>query len=359
MKILVTGGAGFIGSAMIRYLIENTADKVMNVDKLTYAGNLESLKSVINNPRYFFQQADIRSYDQISHVFSIFKPDAVLHLAAESHVDRSIDGAAEFIQTNIVGTYHLLEVTRDYWQSLSTTARQSFRFHHISTDEVFGDLGNSNEFFTETTPYEPSSPYSASKASSDHLVRAWHRTYGLPTIITNCSNNYGPYQHPEKLIPVLILNALAGKNLPIYGNGTQIRDWLYVEDHVRALDLVLKNGVVGSTYNIGGHNEKQNIEVVHMVCTLLEELAPQKPAHISFYKDLISYVKDRPGHDLRYAIDATKIQQELGWKPKETFETGMRKTVAWYLNNQNWCQSTLSKALEQRQLSATEKELPL
>lgn len=359
MRILVTGGAGFIGSALIRYLIEHTANSVINVDKLTYAGNMESLGLASNSPRYNFQHIDICSQDQINHIFQTCKPDAVLHLAAESHVDRSINGPADFIQTNIIGTYTMLEAARAYWQTLSEPGRQSFRFHHISTDEVFGDLEHSTDFFTETTPYAPSSPYSASKASSDHLVRAWQRTYGLPIIITNCSNNYGPYQHPEKLIPTMILNALSGNNLPVYGNGAQIRDWLYVEDHVRALYLVLTKAAVGATYNIGGHNEKRNIDVVHTICDLLEELVPSKPGKKSIvaYKDLITHIEDRPGHDLRYAINAAKIQRELGWFPKETFETGMRKTVEWYLNNQSWCSNVLNKASQQKQARAADEEL--
>ena len=343
MKILVTGGAGFIGSALIRHLIEQTAYSVINVDKLTYAGNLASLVKISQSDRYIFQKIDICSQEQINSIFSKFQPDAVMHLAAETHVDRSIDGPAAFIKTNIIGTYTLLEAARAYWQSLPELRRRSFRFHHISTDEVFGDLAHSTDFFTETTPYAPSSPYSASKASADHLVRAWHRTYGFPILITNCSNNYGPYQYPEKLIPLTILNALAGKPLSIYGNGTQIRDWLYVNDHVRALCQVINHGKIGSTYNIGGHNEKQNIDVVRIICSLLEELAPSKPHGIAHYEDLITFVKDRPGHDCRYAIDATKMQSDLGWQPKETFESGMRKTVCWYLENQDWCNYVLQK----------------
>lgn len=336
MKILVTGGAGFIGSALIRYLIEQTDNTMINVDKLTYAGNLASLESIANSPRYHFEQADICASGQMVEIFCKYQPDAVMHLAAESHVDRSIDGAAPFIQTNIVGTYTLLETARHYWNNLSGNKKSHFRFHHISTDEVYGDLEGTDSLFTETTPYAPSSPYSASKASSDHLVRAWFRTFGLPTIITNCSNNYGPFHFPEKLIPLMILNAIHGKKLPVYGNGLQIRDWLFVEDHVRALYKVLTTGQVGETYNIGGHNEKTNIEVVKTICTLLEELKPNKPAGVSRYEDLITYVADRPGHDVRYAIDASKIQRELGWKPQETFESGMRKTVSWYLNNKTW-----------------------
>ena len=335
MKILVTGGAGFIGSALIRHIIQNTNNQVLNIDKLTYAGNLESLKEIDQHSNYEFRQIDICDTEQITAAIDAFQPNAIMHLAAESHVDRSIDGPAAFIQTNIVGTYTLLEAARKYWISLEAEAQQNFRFHHISTDEVYGDLEGTTDLFTETTSYAPSSPYSASKASSDHLVRAWHRTYGLPVIVTNCSNNYGPYHFPEKLIPLVILNALDAKPLPVYGNGQQIRDWLFVEDHARALYKVVTEGVVGETYNIGGHNEKQNIEVVKTICKILDELKPQ--ANGQAYESLITFVKDRPGHDLRYAIDATKIQNELGWTPTETFETGIRKTVQWYLNNLDWC----------------------
>ena len=334
MKILVTGGAGFIGSAVIRHIIQNTNNQVLNIDKLTYAGNLESLKEVDQHPNYQFKQIDICDTEQITAAIDVFQPHAIMHLAAESHVDRSIDGPAAFIQTNIVGTYTLLESARKYWMGLDAEAQQNFRFHHISTDEVYGDLEGTTDLFTETTSYAPSSPYSASKASSDHLVRAWYRTYGLPVIVTNCSNNYGPYHFPEKLIPLVILNALDAKPLPVYGNGQQIRDWLFVEDHARALYKVVTEGVVGETYNVGGHNEKQNIEVVKTICKILDELKPQ--ANGQTYESLITFVKDRPGHDLRYAIDATKIQNELGWTPTETFETGIRKTVEWYLNNQEW-----------------------
>ena len=342
MTLLITGGAGFIGSALIHHLIQNTNERVVNLDKLTYAGNLQSLAAVADNPRYTFEHADICDRAALDRIFAEHRPDAVMHLAAESHVDRSIDSAGEFIHTNIVGTFTLLEAARAYFERLPENQRAAFRFHHISTDEVYGDLEHSDGLFTETTPYAPSSPYSASKASSDHLVRAWQRTYGLPTLITNCSNNYGPCHFPEKLIPHIILNALSGKPLPVYGDGSQIRDWLYVEDHARALYQVVTQGKVGETYNIGGHNEKTNLEVVRTVCALLEELAPQKPAGVAKYEDLITFVKDRPGHDARYAIDAAKIGRELGWQPQETFDTGIRKTVAWYLENRDWWQNVLN-----------------
>ncbi len=345
MKILVTGGAGFIGSAVVRHILQNTQDSVINLDKLTYAGNLENLRDIDSSDRYAFEQVDICNRSELERVFAEHQPDAVMHLAAESHVDRSIDGPADFIETNVVGTLTLLEVARSYWQAMDESRKQTFRFHHISTDEVYGDLPHPDEdpqamqsLFTETTPYAPSSPYSASKASSDHLVRAWRRTYGLPTIITNCSNNYGPYHFPEKLVPHIILNALHDKPLPIYGKGDQIRDWLYVEDHARALYKVVTEGKVGETYNIGGNNEKKNIDVVHTLCDILQELVPQEKN----YKDLITYVSDRPGHDRRYAIDASKIEQELGWKPEENLESGMRKTVQWYLDNPEWWQRVLS-----------------
>lgn len=348
MKILVTGGAGFIGSAVIRHIIKNTQDSVINLDKLTYAGNLDSLTSISDSERYSFEQVDICNADELKRVFAEHQPDAIMHLAAESHVDRSIDGPAEFIQTNIVGTYNLLEVARAYWTTLPESRKQVFRFHHISTDEVYGDLEGTTDLFTETTAYAPSSPYSASKASSDHLVRAWQRTYGLPTLITNCSNNYGPYHFPEKLIPLVILNALDGKDLPIYGKGDQIRDWLYVEDHAQALYKVVTQGKVGETYNIGGHNEKQNIEVVRTICAILDELQPQ--ANGQPYESLISFVKDRPGHDLRYAIDASKIDQALCWTPEQSFETGIRKTVEWYLDNLEWCRRVQDGSYQRERL---------
>lgn len=407
MKILVTGGAGFIGSAVIRHIINNTQDSVINLDKLTYAGNLESLTEVSDNERYTFEQVDICNRAELDRVFKQHQPDAVMHLAAESHVDRSIDGPAEFIQTNIVGTYNLLEAARAYWNELDSERKQTFRFHHISTDEVYGDLPHPNDeprnnvghadskvgralarqvslkadlqkgelpLFTEETSYAPSSPYSASKASSDHLVRAWLRTYGFPTLITNCSNNYGPYHFPEKLIPLVILNALEGKPLPIYGKGDQIRDWLYVEDHARALYKVVTEGKVGETYNIGGHNEKTNLEVVETICDILDELAPKvtnigraSARHVGLktdlqatasnnadsYKSLITHVTDRPGHDRRYAIDASKIAKELGWKPKETFESGVRKTVQWYLENQQWCKNVQDGSCQRERLGVS------
>jgi dTDP-glucose 4,6-dehydratase len=374
MKLLITGGAGFIGSAVIRHIINNTDDEVVNLDKLTYAGNLESLAEVSDSQRYAFEQADICNRAELDRVLAQHQPDAIMHLAAESHVDRSIDGPAAFIETNIVGTYTLLEAARHYWQGMEENRRANFRFHHISTDEVYGDLGEFPSpqapatspsplagegqgerggdqelpLFTEQTPYAPSSPYSASKASSDHLARAWQRTYGLPVLITNCSNNYGPYHFPEKLIPLVILNALENKPLPVYGKGDQIRDWLYVEDHARALYKVVTDGKPGETYNIGGHNEKQNLEVVQTICNILQELRPRQTS----YRDLITHVKDRPGHDMRYAIDAGKIQRELGWSPDETFETGIRKTVEWYLNNLDWCQRVQDGSYQRERLGA-------
>jgi len=391
MKLLITGGAGFIGSAVIRHIIQNTEDAVVNVDKLTYAGNLENLAEVSDSERYAFEQIDICERDALERVFIVHQPDAVMHLAAESHVDRSIDGPAAFIETNIVGTYTLLETARQYWLKQDKVRKQNFRFHHISTDEVYGDLPHPSDIvsassamtgqnpqsqhiqisshkfatlplFTEQTPYQPSSPYSASKASSDHLVRAWHRTYGFPILVTNCSNNYGPYHFPEKLIPLVIFNALEGKPLPIYGKGDQIRDWLYVEDHARALYKVIAEGKTGETYNIGGHNEKQNIEVVKTICSILNELVPasknltiQKlPRNIQRYENLITFVQDRPGHDRRYAIDASKIQRELGWEPQETFESGMRKTVQWYLDNSQWCQNVKEGGYRRSRLGALE-----
>jgi dTDP-glucose 4,6-dehydratase len=338
MRLIVTGGAGFIGSAVVRLLIDDTRHEVVNVDKLTYAANLDSLKSVSGSPRYKFEQVDIADRDAVDRVFATHKPDAIMHLAAESHVDRSIDSPGEFIRTNVVGVFTLLEAARKYWMTLDEEKKSAFRFHHVSTDEVYGDLGDRpGELFTEQTPYDPHSPYSASKASSDHLVRAWMHTYGLPTLITNCSNNYGPFHFPEKLIPHMILNALSGKPLPVYGEGNQVRDWLYVDDHARALVEVLTRGAPGETYNIGGHNEQKNLHVVHAICDLLNELAPdRRPKGEGGYRRLITFVRDRPGHDARYAIDAGKIERELGWVPRETFEAGLRKTVEWYLANEPW-----------------------
>ncbi len=345
--LLITGGAGFIGSALIRRLIHQSDYHIVNVDKLTYAGNLESLVSVEQSPRYHFIQADICDAAKMADIFSRYQPDAVMHLAAESHVDRSIDGPADFIQTNLVGTYTLLEATRFYWRQLDAEAAKSFRFHHISTDEVYGSLGETG-LFEETTAYQPNSPYSATKAGSDHLVRAWHHTYGLPVLMTNCSNNYGPYQFPEKLIPLMINNAVAGKALPVYGNGANIRDWLYVDDHAEALQRVLEQGKVGESYNIGGFNELSNLDVVHLLCDILDELLPASPSRP--HRDLIEFVKDRPGHDMRYAIDASKIERELGWRPTETFSSGLRKTVAWYLDNREWNQRVMDGSYQQQRL---------
>ena len=352
--ILITGGAGFIGSALIRFLIKETNHKIINIDKLTYAGNLASLESVASNPRYHFVQADICDTECMRRVFFEFKPTIVMHLAAESHVDRSIDGPAAFTHTNVVGTCALLEVAREYWSQLKGDEQNDFRFHHISTDEVYGDLEGTDDLFTEATPYAPNSPYSASKAGSDHLVRAWHRTYGLPTVITNCSNNYGPYHYPEKLIPLVILNALEGKPLPVYGKGEQIRDWLYVEDHARALYNVVSKGTVGETYNIGGHNEKRNIDVVYALCDLLDQQVTDKPQGLTSFRELVRFVADRPGHDHRYAIDAGKIERELGWTPLETFETGLQKTVQWYLNNLEWCKQVQDGSYRRERLGAIE-----
>tara|TARA_B100000963_G_scaffold360959_1_gene394073 strand:- start:13234 stop:14292 length:1059 start_codon:yes stop_codon:yes gene_type:complete len=342
MRILVTGGAGFIGSALIRHIINNTEYEVMNIDKLTYAGNLQSLQSISNSSRYIHRKIDICDKKLIEKAFNDFDPTFVMHLAAESHVDRSIDEPDAFIRTNVLGTFNLLEASRRLLKSKKGDNIQNFRFHHISTDEVFGDLKDTSDFFNERTPYDPSSPYSASKASSDHLVRAWGRTYKLPFIVTNCSNNYGPFHFPEKLIPHTILNAINGKPLPIYGSGLQVRDWLYVEDHAKALLKVISEGEIGETYNIGGHNEKTNLEVVENICEILEELAPKKPKNVQNYRDLIKFVEDRPGHDVRYAIDASKIEHQLGWKPEESFESGIRKTVQWFLDNNIWWENILS-----------------
>lgn len=342
MKIIVTGGAGFIGSAVIREAIKSSSHTILNIDALTYAGNLSSLEEVELSDRYHFRQVDITDRESLEKVFFEFQPDAVMSLAAESHVDRSIEGPADFIHTNIVGTYTLLEVARKYWGELEGSRKSGFRFHHISTDEVFGDLGFTNALFREDTAYSPSSPYSASKASSDHLVRAWQRTYGLPALITNCSNNYGPYHFPEKLIPHMILNALSGDPLPVYGDGSQIRDWLFVEDHARALLKVVEQGSVGESYNIGGNNEVRNIDVVHSICDILDELAPDERKGVKSYRELITFVNDRPGHDVRYAIDASKIKEKLDWQPSETFESGLRKTVKWYLQNREWWQAVLN-----------------
>lgn len=345
MRILITGGTGFIGSALIRYLINHTDHQLLNIDKLTYASDETSLDSVKDHPNYRFLQVDICD-SQIESIIKNFQPHLIMNLAAESHVDRSIDSAAPFIQTNIVGTFKLLEASRRYFGTLDSSQQQSFRFHHISTDEVYGDLHGTTDLFTEQTPYQPSSPYAASKASSDHLVRAWHRTYGLPIVITNCSNNYGSYQFPEKLIPLIILNAYEGKPLPIYGDGNQIRDWLFVDDHVNALYQVATRGQIGETYNVGGHNEIKNIDLVKQICRMMDKLAPKEYLH----ETLITFIKDRPGHDNRYAIDATKIAQSLGWTPKESFTSGLAKTVHWYLDNLEWCQHIVAGQYDRERL---------
>lgn len=356
MKFLITGGAGFIGSAVVRYILTATQHTVLIVDSLTYAGNLDSLKDVANSSRYYFAHVNVCDRIKLDRLFADYTPDIVIHLAAESHVDRSIDGPAEFISTNIVGTYTLLEAARYFWSTLNNKDKKKFRFHHVSTDEVFGDLDNTDQFFNEKTPYAPSSPYAASKASSDHLVRAWKRTYGLPTLITNCSNNYGPYHFPEKLIPLTIINAIEGKTLPIYGSGMQIRDWLYVDDHARAIYIVATEGIIGETYNIGGGNEMRNIEVVKAICTLLDELIPHKLNYIKSFHELITYVDDRPGHDMRYAIDATKVKNELSWEAMETFDSGLIKTVKWYLHNKEWWQRVRSGAYKGERLGLTSKD---
>jgi dTDP-glucose 4,6-dehydratase len=347
--ILITGGAGFIGSALARHLIRETDNTVVNVDKLTYAGHKENVQAVEESDRYHFEQADICDAEEMQRIFDTYQPEGIIHLAAESHVDRSIDGSAEFIRTNIVGTHNLLEISKHYYGNLEDAKKEAFRFLHVSTDEVYGELGDEG-YFLETTSYDPRSPYSASKASSDHLVRAWYHTYDFPVLITNCSNNYGPYQFPEKLIPVVILKALQGEPIPVYGDGTNVRDWLYVDDHAGALFTVLQKGKIGETYNIGGHNEKQNIDVVNTICSILDELQPKTTGN---YEEQITFVTDRPGHDFRYAIDASKIETELGWKPEETFESGIKKTVQWYLDNMEWVEAVTDKNYGLERLGTT------